>query len=79
MSKYPGPADYPLLEDHNHEVIDRYGIYNPAEFKPGLPYPTTYIIDKAGVVVDRYLDAERYTRASNEWVHEGLKKAGAIR
>jgi peroxiredoxin len=79
MSKYPGPADYPLLEDHNHEVIDHYGIYNPAESKPGLPYPATYIIDKAGIVLDRYLDAERYTRASNEWVHEGLKKAGAIK
>lgn len=73
MSKYPGRADYPLLEDRNHRVIDRYGIHNPAEFKPGIPFPAVYIIDKNGIVTDRYLDAAEYSRASNEWIREALK------
>lgn len=79
MSKYAGKADFPLLEDRGHAVIDRYGIYNPAEFKPGIPYPAVYVIDKAGVVRARYLDAEKYTRASNEWIREELARIGAVR
>ena len=35
----PGKLDFALLRDKNHEVVDRYGIFNPAEvsFKPGIP------------------------------------------
>ena len=78
MSKYPGTADFPLLEDRNHEVIDRYGLYNPAEFKPGIPYPTTYIINKDGTVTHRFLDPKTYERATNEKIRVALAEIGAV-
>jgi alkyl hydroperoxide reductase subunit AhpC len=70
--------DYPLLQDLNHETIGRYGIYNPAESKPGIPYPAVYVINKEGVVAWRYLDAERYSRAPNEEIRAALQRIGAV-
>jgi len=80
ISEAPGKLDFPLLEDKDHKVVDAYGIYNPAEaaFKPGIPYPTTYVINKNGVVTHRFLDPKNYTRAENEEIREELKKIGAI-
>jgi len=45
--KFPAEVDFPLLEDRNHKVIDRFGILNPDG--PGWPHPATYVIDKEGV------------------------------
>lgn len=78
ISKFPGQPSYPLLEDRGHQVIDRYGILNPAEFKPGIPYPTVYVIGKDGVVIRRFLDPETYHRATNDEIREALKNVGAI-
>ena len=78
MSKYPGKADFPLLEDRNHEVIDRYGLHNPQEFKPGIPYPTTYIINKDGKITHRFVDPKTYERASNEKIRGALAEIGAV-
>jgi peroxiredoxin len=39
---------FPLLEDQNHQVIDRYGLLNPQG--RGIPHPATYVIDKQGIV-----------------------------
>jgi peroxiredoxin len=78
MSKYPGKADFPLLEDRNHEVIDSYGLYNPDEFKPGIPYPTTYIINKDGRITHRFVDPKTYERASNEKIRGALVENGAV-
>ena len=77
ISKYPGALDFPLLSDGGHRVVDRYGIYHPAEVKPGIPYTATYIINKDGVVVHRFFD-ETGHRPSNEQVREQLKAAGAV-
>ena len=77
ISKYPGQLDFPLLSDTEHHVVDRYGIYHPAEVKPGIPYTTTYIINKEGVVAYRFFD-ETGHRPSNEQIREQLKAAGAI-
>jgi peroxiredoxin Q/BCP len=78
MSKFPGKADYLLLEDRGHATVDRYGISNPSEFKPGIPYPVTYIIDKQGQVTHRFIDPVHYERASNEWMRGALKELGAV-
>lgn len=78
MSKFPGKADYLLLEDRGHATVDKYGISNPSEFKPGIPYPVTYIIDKQGQVTHRFIDAVHYERASNEWIRGALKELGAV-
>ena len=77
ISKYPGALDFPLLSDSGHRVVDRYGIYHPAEIKPGIPYTVTYIINKDGVVAHRFYD-EHGHRPTNEQLREQLKVAGAV-
>jgi alkyl hydroperoxide reductase subunit AhpC len=74
IEPYPGPMDFPLLQDKDHRTISRYGIYNPAEFKAGIPYPAVFIIDKEGVVVERLLDAETLSRATNFQIREALQR-----
>jgi peroxiredoxin len=75
----PGTLDFPLLEDKGYRVIGRYGIFNPAEFKPGIPYPTVYLINKDGLVIERFLDLERGARATNFQIREVLRGAGALK
>ena len=38
--RFDGEFDFPLLEDKDHKVIDRYGIFNPDG--RGWPYPSTF-------------------------------------
>ncbi len=78
LSKFPGEADFLLLEDREHATIDRYGINNPAEFKPGIPYPVTYIINKQGLVTHRFFNPKTYERATNEQIRRALKELGVI-
>jgi peroxiredoxin len=78
VSGYPGKADFPLLEDRGHATIDRYGIFNPHEFKPGIPYPVTYIINKQGVVTHRFVDPKTYERATKEQIRAALQELGVI-
>ncbi len=77
IAKYPGQLDFPLLTDLEHRVVDTWGLSNPAEFKPGIPYPSVYVIGKDGVVAERFLD-EKGARPTNEQVREMLKAAGAV-
>ncbi len=78
--EYPGPFDLALLSDLTHEVVDRYGIFNPAEesYKPGIPYPITYIINKQGIVTHRLFDQVTYERPTNIQVRTALKEIGAV-
>lgn len=78
IQPWPGKLDFPLLEDKDHKVVDNYGILNPIEAKPGIPYPTTYIINKAGLVAHRFIDPVHYSRANEEQIREELKKIGAV-
>ena len=48
-----GGINFPLLSDSGHRVIDAYGLRDPAYTEQkfdGVPYPTVYVIDKAGRV-----------------------------
>jgi alkyl hydroperoxide reductase subunit AhpC len=64
--------DFPLLEDKNHKVIDRYGILNPDG--KGWPHPATYVIDKQGVVRWKFVEIDYTKRPSNEEILQALRK-----
>jgi len=73
-ARYRGEFDFPLLEDKNHKVIDRYGILNSGG--GGLPHPTTYVIDKGGVVRWRFVETDYTKRPTNEEILEALRNLG---
>ena len=57
--RFAGDLDFPMLEDKNYKVIDRYGILNPDG--KGWPHPTTYIIDKQGVLRWRFVEVNSFS------------------
>ncbi len=69
--RFAGDLDFPMLEDKNHKVIDRYGILNPGK---GWPHPATYVIDKQGVLRWRFVEVDYRKRPTNEQILEALKK-----
>ena len=70
--RFPQDLDFPMLEDRNHEVIDRYGILNPDG--KGWPHPATYIIDKQGVVRWKFVEVDYRKRPTNEQILQALRK-----
>ncbi len=70
--RYSGEFDFPLLEDKNHKVINRYGLLNPDS--PGWPHPATYVIDLQGLVRWRFVETDYTVRASNEQILQSLRK-----
>jgi hypothetical protein len=51
---------FPLLSDPDSEIIRRFGLLNP-EYEPGnvahgVPYPATFVVDRQGVVKQRYAE-----------------------
>ena len=70
--KFAGDLDFPMLEDRDHKVIDRYGILNP-EGK-GWPHPATYVIDKQGMVRWRFVEVDYTKRPTNEQILQALRK-----
>lgn len=77
--KEPGNLDFPLLEDRRHEVVDQYGIVNPTDtYKPGLPYPAIYLINRQGIIVHRFLD-EKGSRPTKQEIRAQLKRLGMVR
>jgi len=56
-----GPIPYPLLSDSDHRVIDAYGLQDPRYLKQrreGIPYPTTYVIDRSGRIAWMRMDQD---------------------
>jgi peroxiredoxin len=68
----PGDYDFPLLQDQDHKVIDRYGILNP-EGK-GWPHPATYVIDKQGIVRWKFVEVDYKKRPSNQQILQALRE-----
>lgn len=68
----PGGFNLSMLEDKNHKVIDRYGIFNPNG--PGWPHPATYIIDRQGVIRWRFVEVDYIVRPSNKQILQALGK-----
>ena len=73
LKPFPGEFDFPMLEDKDHKVIDRYGLLNP-EVK-GMPHPATYVIDKDGVVRWKFVETDYTKRPTNEQI---LKEVRAL-
>ncbi|MBI4445432.1 MAG: redoxin domain-containing protein [Acidobacteria bacterium] len=71
--KFNLDLSFPLLSDPGHQVIDRYGLLNPALAERGLPHPAVFLIDKTGVVRWRFVETDYKIRASNEQILEALK------
>ncbi len=67
----PTTVDFPLLEDANHRVIDRYGLLNPKS--KGWPHPATYVIDKQGIVRWKFVEVDYKVRATNDMILQALK------
>ncbi len=64
--------DYALLSDPGHRVIDRYGLWNPAG--KGWPHPTTYVIDRLGVVRWKFTEVNYKIRPTNDMILRALAK-----
>ena len=70
--RFAGDLDFPMLEDRDHKVINRYGILNP-EGK-GWPHPATYVIDQRGVVRWKFIETDYKKRPSNEQILAALRE-----
>lgn len=70
--RFSGDFDFPMLEDKNHKVIDRYGILNPDG--RGWPHPATYVIDKQGVVRWKFVEVDYTKRPTNDQILRALRK-----
>ena len=68
--------DYTLLSDPGALVIDRYGLFNQDDPRGrAIPHPTTYVIDKTGVIRWKFTEVDYRIRPSNEDVLAGLAAA----
>jgi peroxiredoxin len=70
--KFTGDLDFPLLEDKDRKVINRYGILNPNS--KGWPHPATYVLDKQGIVRWRFIETDYKKRPTNAQILEALRK-----
>ena len=70
--RFTGDLDFPLLEDKDRKVINRYGIFNPSS--KGWPHPATYVVDKQGVVRWRFIETDFKKRPTNGQILEALRK-----
>ena len=59
--------DFPLLSDPDHAVIGRYGLLNQQDpqARP-IPHPTTFVIDRGGVVRWKFIEVNYKVRPTNE-------------
>jgi peroxiredoxin len=67
-----GGQTFPLLQDTDHRVIDRYGLLNPDG--KGWPHPTTYVIDRQGVVRWKFTETNCTVRPSNKQILQEVRK-----
>ena len=63
---------FTFLYDNGHAVIDRYGLLNPNA--KGLPHPTTYVIDRKGVVRWKFTEINYKVRPTNAMILDALAK-----
>ena len=70
-------ADFTFLSDPDHRVIDRYGLLNPNG--RGWPHPTTYVIDRQGVVRWKFTEVNYKIRPTNEMILDALGRLDRAR
>jgi peroxiredoxin len=70
-----GSVSYRLLSDPDHRVIDSYGLADPHYARLdyfGIPYPTTYVIDRMGRVRWARIDRDYTQRPPNSEIRAAL-------
>ena len=73
ISKEDGKLpDFAFLSDPGHRVINRYGLLNPNDQR-GIPHPTTYVIDRQGVVRWKFTEVNYKIRPTNEMILDALR------
>jgi len=68
---------FTFLSDPGHKVVDRYGLLNPNG--QGWPHPTTYIVDRNGVVQWKVTDVDYHIRPTNQALRAALARVEAAR
>ena len=69
--------EYTLLSDPDHAVIDRYGLLNEEALPDRtIPHPTTYVIDRSGVVRWKMTEVDYRIRPENEDILAALEELG---
>jgi peroxiredoxin len=64
---------FPFLTDPGHQVIDRYGLFNPDDPRGRqITHPATFVIDKDGVVRWKFVEVDYRVRPTNEDVLQAL-------
>lgn len=61
---------FTFVSDPGHRVIDRYGLLNPNG--RGWPHPTTYVIDRQGVVRWKFTEVNYKIRPTNQMILDAL-------
>lgn len=67
------PPDYLFLSDPGSQVIGRYGLRN-ADDDRGIPHPTTFVLDRDGVVRWKFVETDYRVRPTNEMILEALAR-----
>ena len=79
-SEHGVEIDYTLLSDPDHAVIDRYGLLNEEALPDRVvPHPTTYVIDREGVVRWKMTEVDYRVRPENEDIARALDELRAGR
>ncbi len=75
-SKTNGEFLITLLSDADHATIDRYGLRNEPAAARGrfLPHPTTYVLDKEGIVRWKFTELDYKIRPSNAAILAELQR-----
>ena len=73
IAKDGAKADFTFLSDPGHRVIDRYGLLNPDNPR-GIPHPTTYVIDRKGVVKWKFTEVNYKIRPTNQMILDAIAK-----
>lgn len=66
---------YPVLSDPDHQVTDRYGVYDL--LGDSLATPSVFIIDQEGIIQWEYVGQSTADRPSNEMILEQLRGLAA--
>ena len=65
--------DFTMLTDVDQRVINRYGLFNPDEPRSRpVPHPTTFVVDKEGIVRWKFVEVNYRIRPQNEDILEAL-------
>lgn len=68
---------FTFVSDPGHRVIDRYGLLNPNG--QGWPHPTTYVIDRQGVVRWKFTEVNYKIRPTNQMILDALSNVERTR